>query len=223
MVFELLANILFPPVCVACRRRVVRGVICDACFKGVRYRFSVNSAPLHGEPYFLRAATNYDDKTVQALIHSLKFRSVSGAAEPLANLILHYVASLSAAESFAGFSGFTVIPIPLSARRRRARGYNQAELIARRVAEGLGLPIETNILIRAKHTTPQTETKSEAERNENIRGAFAVAEKMKSALTGRKILLIDDVATTGSTFREASLPLKSAGAQTIIAIAAAKT
>jgi predicted amidophosphoribosyltransferase len=98
-------------------------------------------------------------------------------------------------------------------------------MIARHLATMLekndvALPVSTDILIRAKHTAPQSGTEHVAERKENIRGAFAV--KDPDAVRGKNILLIDDVATSGATFLEAALTLKAAGAQKIICLAAAK-
>jgi len=256
MRFDFVANILFPPVCVACRGRIVRGVICDACFSNVEIRDSLvcgecfaplpepNSnppslvgAPLaqsacHPDfPYVLGAAGHYEDKVLQSLIHHLKFRSIKGAAEPIAELMASYISHAA-----IDLSGYIAVPIPLSRQRFRVRGYNQSELIARRLAAALAdknsihppisnLPIETDILIRAKHAKPQSETTNAAERKENIRGAYAIQDSVAAheAIRDANIILIDDVSTSGATFLEASRVLKAAGAKTILALAAAKT
>jgi ComF family protein len=246
MYTDFFVNILFPPVCLTCRKDIERGVICDNCLASIELR---TGPPRFDSalPYILGAAGHYENPALQSLIHHLKFRSIRGAAEPLAELMVRYASEVMLpANSFSentslNLAEFVVIPIPLSRRRLRMRGYNQTELIARKFAAklknitGIDLPVATDILIRAKHTAPQSETTSEVERQENIRGAFAIAdspaarEAIRSAhgnsahSDGANILLIDDVCTTGSTFLEASLALKAAGAKTILALAAAKT
>ena len=173
-------------------------------------------------PFVLGGAGHYDTAALQLLIHNLKFRSLSIAAEPLGDLLVRYVRLLEL--DLAGQS-FTVMPIPLSRRRRRARGYNQAELIARRFADELALPLDARTLIRARHAKPQSDILNVAERRENIRGAFTVTNDacLHDTVCGKNIILIDYVSTTGSTFYEAALVLKAAGAGTIIALAVAKT
>jgi len=260
MIFDSFANILFPSVCIVCRGRIGRGVVCDACLADIPLREGflcgechagvvwptgtdtaaggadtalLAQSPCHPDfPYLLGAAADYENKTVQSLVHHLKFRSIKGAAAPLADLIVHYLretgnrsANLAA---ILRANSFTTIPIPLSPRRRRLRGYNQAELIAQRVADTLELPIVADALVRAKHTKPQSDIVDVAERRENIRGAYAVSDSAtraaaRATIRDANILLIDDVSTTGATFLEASLALKAAGAAKIIAIAVAKT
>ena len=255
MLLNLFANILFPPVCVACRRRVRRGVICRRCFKSIGIRDALscgqclvrlpgarNGTSARGAsgsakkichpdfPFLLGAAGRYENRAMKALIHHLKFRSIRDAAKPLATLMLRHVSRAK-----IDLRGFIVMPIPLSNRRLRVRGYNQAELIARHFVEMLGkttssgmgsgcnpvnLSVAANTLVRAKHTQPQSATESIAERKENIRGAFAVQNP--DAICGKNILLIDDVTTSGATFLEAALALKAAGANKIICLAAAK-
>lgn len=175
------------------------------------------ASPCHPDfPFVLGAATSYEDKTLQSLVHHLKFRSIHGAARPLGELLFNYTR-----QAKLDLAGFVVLPIPLSRRRERARGYNQAERIAKYFAERMALPLETHLLVRAKHAKPQSETKSEHERKENIRGAFALADP--AFVRGKNIVLIDDVSTSGSTFSEASRMLKTAGAAKIMALAVAKT
>jgi ComF family protein len=234
MLFELLTNILFPPVCIVCERSIGHGVICETCFSTIEIRNGLMCGECHlplaatGSPvsqchpdslFILGAATSYEDKSAQSLIHHLKFKSVRAAAEPLGELLYNY------ASRHLDLADYVAMPIPLSRRRARSRGYNQAELIARHFAVRIGLPIEVNALVRAKHMKPQSGTTSEAERKENIRGAFAVRDTpaARAAIAGRHILLIDDVSTSGSTFLEASRMLKLAGAKKIIALAVAKT
>lgn len=103
-----------------------------------------------------------------------------------------------------------LMPIPLHWKRMEKRGYNQAEIIARAAGKKLNLPVDTTVLKRVINTKPQKEL-SEKERKENLKNAFEVRGKMKY----KKILLIDDIYTTGSTINAAAGILKKAGAENI--------
>lgn len=105
-----------------------------------------------------------------------------------------------------------VIPVPLHPKRLRERGYNQAEDIARVVGRYLNLPVWNNYLIRVRHTRPQTRL-GERERRENIKNAFSVREKAKNWGKGKRVLLVDDVYTTGLTLNEASGEMRRYGAE----------
>lgn len=255
MFTDFIANVLFPPICLACRARIGHGAVCESCLSHIE----LNNALLCGEchawitpawatssvgasktdgftstchpnfPFVLGGAGHYENPILQALIHHLKFRSISTAAEPLGDLLVQYV-QLIGLDRPADLAGFTVMPIPLSRRRRRSRGYNQAELIARRFAAEMSLPLDTTTLVRARHAKPQSDITNVAERRENIRGVFAVSDDARShganshdTVCSKNIILIDDVSTTGSTFYEAALVLKAAGADRILALAVAKT
>lgn len=234
MLLDFLTTIVFPPVCVACQRGIARGVICEPCLATITLNDTLicgechapiaasafglpPSATCHPEfPFVLGSAGKYNNDALKLLIHNLKFRSMQGAAMPLGELLRKYVEFLD-----IDLTDYKIIPIPLSRRRKNSRGYNQAELIARYLADALQLPIDVTSLVRIKNIKPQSKAESEAERRENIRGVFAI--KNPDLINGKNILLIDDVATTGATFLEATFALKSAGTKTIIALAAAKT
>ena len=110
-----------------------------------------------------------------------------------------------------------LVPVPLQGRRRRARGSNQAELLARELGRWTKLPVETRWLKRVKDTPSQTGL-TPAQRVENVRGAFAT----KNKLDRKRILLIDDVCTTGATLNACARILKRAGAETVQAVTAAR-
>ncbi len=102
-----------------------------------------------------------------------------------------------------------VLPVPLHSKRLRWRGFNQAALIAREVARKLGLPLDVASLVRAKPTLPQT-AQSRDERLQNVRGVFKVTRPWR--IRGRRILLVDDVMTTGATADECARALLESGA-----------
>lgn len=118
----------------------------------------------------------------------------------------------------AGRPGDLIVPVPLSARRRRERGYDQALMLARAVAPRVGLPVAARALYRRRHTAPQTSL-SRAGRRRSQRGAFLGRPRL---VAGRAIILIDDVLTTGSTARAAALALRRAGAVRVVVAAACR-
>lgn len=233
MNFDFIASLFFPRICLACERSIREGMLCDGCRRSIKIARelwcaacevplpvgAIGSRCHPSFPYILGAAGNYENNALKALIHALKFRGVQAAAEPLALILAEYASGLA-----LNFEGFAVVPVPLSRERYRARGFNQAESIATLFAERMGLPLQTSWLARVKHAKPQSETESAAERKENIRGCFAVPDigTGTAAVRGKKIILVDDVSTSGATFLEAASTLKSADAATLIAFAAAK-
>jgi ComF family protein len=105
------------------------------------------------------------------------------------------------------FTGFTVVPVPISKARAQDRGFNQAEIIARAAGKEFSLVVNTSILARMRDTTKQFGL-HKAERTHNITGAFAV----KGEVAGGKFLLVDDICTTGSTLMACASALFAAGA-----------
>ncbi len=112
-----------------------------------------------------------------------------------------------------------MVPVPLHWRRQMARGYNQAERIARPLAKRLGRPLIT--ALRRTRATPPQALLERPHRRANLRGAFR--GRRSSAIRGRRVLLVDDVATTGATLHHASAALRRAGAASVMALAVART
>ena len=112
------------------------------------------------------------------------------------------------------------MPVPLHPRRLRTRGYNQAALLSKFLGSRAGIPVAYELLTRARETRPQTRLSRE-QRLANVRGAFLVADA--EAVSGRRILLVDDVFTTGTTLDECALALKRAGAARIAALTVARS
>ena len=111
-----------------------------------------------------------------------------------------------------------IVPVPLHRRRLRSRGYNQAELLARPVADRLGARISTNLLTRVTDSPPQAQAKNEAARSAGVRNAFAASDEVR----GKRVLLIDDVATTCSTLHACGRALYRAGAKSVRAAVLAR-
>ena len=104
--------------------------------------------------------------------------------------------------------GFILTPVPLHRRRKRSRGYNQSEILARYVSDVLDLPLEADGLERVRDTESQV-GRSESDRRRNVRGAFSAS---KAKFAGKSVLLIDDISTTGSTLEACAAACNRAGA-----------
>ena len=104
-----------------------------------------------------------------------------------------------------------IIPVPLHPSKKRKRGFNQAEILARELSEQTGIPVYTDVLFRIRKTSPQ-KMLGPGERKANLKGAFAVSAKWKAC---RNVLLIDDIYTTGSTIERCAGMLKKAGTENV--------
>lgn len=219
--------LFFPRACLSCSRGIARGVLCEPCRRTITIARTLFCGACHARlfggknlchpdfPYLLGAAGRYENTALRSLVHALKFRGVRSAAAPLAALLCEYADSLGAV-----FGEAVVVPIPLSRRRFRERGFNQSELFAAPLAGHLGFPLDIRSLGRKRHTKPQSEMKSAAGRRENLHGCFLV--RRPDAFAGRNVILVDDVTTTGTTFLEAARAARRAGAGAVFALAAAQ-
>lgn len=113
-----------------------------------------------------------------------------------------------------------IIPVPMYSSDRRRRGYNQAELISNHVSDVIGAPVIKKAVVKLK-ATEQQKMLSGKERRENLKGVFSV--KCPELITGKRLLILDDVCTTGSTLSELTKLLKSSGAKEIFCAACCKT
>ncbi len=160
-----------------------------------------------------RSVGAYEGLLLEAIAR-FKFRGVAYLAYPLGTLLAEYDDP-----DFAFQEIDLVIPVPLHPQRLRARGYNQSLLLARRVSRRRSLPLNFTALVRARPTVPQTQL-SGPERQKNIRGAFEVRDAAR--IRGKKILLIDDVFTTGATVQECARVLLRAGAERVDVLTVAR-
>ena len=173
---------LEPPWCDICGTPNVVG-LCDPC--------AINP-PRYGK---LRSVAYYDkDKALQKAIQLFKFGKKQGLTQHLVQLLNAYLPSdcILAEYDF-------ILPVPIHKQRLKERGFNQSENLAKGIAAAAGIPVRTDILIRDRHTAAQSGLDSAA-RQENIKNAFKILDP--AALTGKRLLLIDDVFTTGATIRE---------------------
>lgn len=153
-------------------------------------------------PYaWARAAARYAGPLRDAL-HALKFGGRRALARPLAALVVERCGPPLPTVIDA------VVPVPLAPARERERGFNQAGLIAEHAARAWRRPLRPRWLVRVRSTSPQSDLGA-AERRANVRGAFLAAP----AVAGRRVVLIDDVMTTGATVAECARALRAAGAE----------
>lgn len=145
-------------------------------------------------------------------IHQFKYAGQSHLAGPLADTLLMWW------DEFA-FPADLVIPVPLHPLRERERGYNQALLLSRRFCAGTGLPHSEHALQRHRPTRPQVGLNA-SQRRQNVAGAFTCVEA--NTVAGKRILLIDDVTTTGATLCAAAEALHQAGADAVLALTIAR-
>ncbi len=147
---------------------------------------------------------------VRRAVHRLKYRNHQSLAVPLAQLMADYWRK-------DPMPADLITPVPLHPARQRKRGYNQADLLARAFGRMIGVPVETTRLKRVRHTRSQMSL-SAADRCENMRGAFTYQTPKgnnASGVRGRRVLVVDDVCTTGSTLEACSVALKSAEALSV--------
>lgn len=222
-------DILFPARCASCRRIILEGAICERCYLKIEpYNFlrcgecrarlpanRMDSACHPKWPFILGAATDYKDESARSLIKALKFEGISDASIPLAELIFQFSSALLPET----FENSILVPIPLHPARRRERGYNQSELIADLLGKKMNLPVKKHVLIRTRPTKPQSELQSHEEREINVLNCFA--GKNQEEISGHKIILVDDVITSGHTLREAARTLRAGGAGKIVVLAVA--
>jgi ComF family protein len=161
----------------------------------------------------LFSACSFDNKIVKEAIHRLKYGYIKDLAGPLALLILTHLQTINAEID----KSFVIVPVPLSPKKKRRRGFNQSEEMGKIISNAAGIPLLSNVLLKTKESKPQMELNKE-ERKENIKDCFKAKEEVKN----KNILLLDDVYTTGSTMEECARILKQAGAKEIWGITVAR-
>lgn len=208
-----LLDLLFPPKCPFCARVLDRPGVCAACEKTLPWTEERDS--LWELPDGLRCAAPlwYRDGARQGLLR-LKFRGAPGAAEPLGAL-----AAQCAAERLSGEFD-TVTWVPVSKKRRRSRGYDQAELLARAACRRWDTA-PVRLLEKTRDNPAQSGLRDAAARWENVRDAYRAVDPR--AVEDRRILLVDDICTTGATLCQCAAVLRRAGAAEVVCAAAART
>jgi len=179
---------LLPPLCPNCGRPQASGIVCPDC----RRRQTVIDG--------IRSPFKFDD-VIQKAIYELKYRNLKSITPCLAELLTDYL-------RLNPLAGEVLVCVPLHPRRLRERGYNQSSLLARELGKRIGLPVIEDCLIRVKQAQPQVRAGGVRERRRNVTDAFMCRDEK---LTGKQIILIDDVCTSGATLESCAAVLKSKG------------
>lgn len=224
---EMALRIVYPPSCIACGHATGEPhSLCGRCWTGIRFierpycerlgtpfavdlgMSLVSPAAIADPPVYARAraVARYDD-TARTLVHRLKYSDRLDMARALGAMMARAGAELAQECD-------VVVPVPLHRWRLWWRRYNQAMELARGVAATHRRPLEPDLLSRVKRTSPQVGL-SRNQRGENLQGAFRVAEAARPRLKGRRVLLVDDVLTTGATANAASRALLRGGAAAV--------
>lgn len=241
--FEWLVDWLYPPRCRACGG-IIHGrdaeVFCPLCWSQIRFvshplcnicgrpfpdasgEDHLCASCLAQPPHFERARSwacysreeNSEDP-LRHVVQRFKYGRKVSLGKPLGRLLAQ------GARCFLAESDIDlIIPVPLHPKRLRWRGFNQAVLLARQVSRAHHLPLDPFVLCRGKETPPQTQL-TEIERRKNMRGAFMLSAK--KSVHGRRLLLVDDVYTSGATVNECSRTLKAGGAKQVYVLTLART
>lgn len=195
-----LLDLLFPPVCPGCGRAGV--LLCDDCRARIQI---IDAVELREPPARLSAIASAAlfAPPLREAIHRFKYDNTRDLAGPLA-------AVMAAGWPRLGLAADVLMPVPLHARRLTERGYNQSALLARGLAQALAMPVDERTLIRRRHTRQQVGLGPE-ERRANVADAFVC----RGAVRGQRIILVDDVCTTGATLEACAAALADAGAASV--------
>lgn len=209
-----LVRLFYPHLCEACGEELVGNehLLCISCWSKLpetKFHLQANNPveqrfwgrfPLEyaGAMYYF-----HKDTRLQEALHALKYRGVTDLGVEMGRRFGREIEACSWVKDID-----LLLPVPLSERKRRQRGFNQSDFIAKGLGDILHLPVDTQSLRRVKHTESQTH-KSRIERLENMERAFSL--KDPEALSGRHVCLVDDVITTGATLEACALALQQQG------------
>lgn len=239
---EWLVDWLYPPRCRACGGRIFgcdSEYFCPPCWRQIRIvchplcttcgrPFFDSSGDDHScaaclsrPPYFTSARAwacypreQLDDHPLRRVVQKFKYGRKVSLGKPLGRLM-----TAGCQEFLSDCEVDLILPVPLHRKRLRWRGFNQSVLLAQQISRVYRIPLDPFVIVRAKETPPQTEL-SEEERRKNVRGAFSVAAN--EAVSGKNILLVDDVYTSGATVNECSRVLVRAGAKAVYVLTLAR-
>ena len=238
-----LIDLVYPPRCAVCRTLLLQDAhgdekgcrrVCSTCLAGF-HALNQPYCTICGRPFASSTGTGHVcesclrkrpafhalgapylyEGSLQRAIHSFKYGGRSDLSTFLGPLLSSFARGWAPAEKVS-----LVMPVPLHPRRLRERGFNQSKLLAWYVARGLGAGLDFLSLRRVRYTQPQTGL-GKAERRKNVRKAFAL--RTTGPVSGRTVLVVDDVATTGNTLNECARVLLKGGAETVLGLVVART
>jgi len=222
-IWERALNLLFPPRCVSCAE--FGEFICASCVAGM-----ATASPPRCQSCWMPAKESQcgrcrvrrpafsgvrsvfvNEGAARDAIYALKFRRLSAIAPGMSGLMAKLLIEW-------GPPVQAIVPVPLAGRRRRLRGFDQSELLAREIARLTGIPLARRALVRRRSTAPQSRQAGESARRRNVAGAFGPGRRMPIG----GVLLIDDVVTTGATLDACARVLISEGGGPVFALTFAR-
>jgi ComF family protein len=228
-----IADLVVPPLCLSCHGMLTsHDALCPGCWGkidfirpplcdrlGLPMPFDTGgtmvSAAAAAEPpdYHRARAVARFDGVMRALIHDLKFRDRHDARRLFGRWLVQAGAELLADADI-------IVPVPLTRGRLLSRRFNQSAILALDISRLTGVKVEPRALLRTRRTQPQVGL-TRQQRRQNVAGAFAVAGDLRARIAGAKVVLIDDVITTGATAGACARTLKRAGAARVDVLALA--
>lgn len=209
-------ELFFPRRCFFCKKH--GSLLCADCL--ALLDVSPNRRPDRSQKYLadICAPCSYENRRVKKLIRAFKYEPFcQELAIPLAGIVASHIAM---SEQDFDFGKFSILPVPLAAKRLRWRGFNQAEIIARELGRIWKIPAAANCLARIAETKNQADL-GQSQRFLNVKGAFTCTDN--APFKNKSVFLVDDVVTTGATMNECARVLLRKGAARIIGIAIART
>lgn len=231
---KLVLDVLFPISCLGCQKDDTW--LCADCFT----KISLNQKQLcplcHSETKGnacsncrqktsldgLLIAADYNQVIIQEIIHTLKYKFIEDMAVCLGSLLSSFLKEFDKKYHLAilgSYSETILTVVPLNKKRFLERGFNQAELLAYQLNKDLHLNLQPHLLKRRRYTAPQATLKKK-QRTENVKNSFCVLKDFN--ISGKNVIIIDDVATTLATLNECAKVLKQAGAQKVWGLVVAR-
>ena len=210
-------DLAFPAICPGCRAE--GEPICTRCIEALAPHVTRPAGVPIGMPGDVPAPLVQLEwvapygTLLRRAIHALKYGGEQRLARPLGRLVADRWLR-------AGRGGNFLVPVPIHRDRRRERGYDQAELVARIAGRTLGLPVIA--AVERQRATARQFALDRTERRGNVEGAFGVPAAQRAAIAGRWIVLVDDVVTTGATLSACAAALRASGALAVSAVAVAR-
>lgn len=213
--FDYILELIYPNVCGVCGI-ISKDSLCPKCEIELK-KYEMNRIKKHNSKHI-----NFDESMhifkyegiIRKMIVEYKFQEKSYLYKTFSKIILK---NKKICGNFKKYD--IIIPVPIHKRRKIIRGYNQTELIASKIAENSNLILENGVLFKQKNIVSQSEL-SKINREENVKEAFVIKNKEK--VKNKKVLIFDDIYTTGSTIKECSRVLKAAGTSKIGILTIAK-
>lgn len=220
-IYNFILDLIFPIYCLGCQKEGFW--LCQNCFNKIKINDELqcpvckNKSPqgkvckkcenltfLSG----LWIAADYNEEIIKNSIHILKYKFAFDITRSIAQILVRFINN----NKFILKNDFIIVPVPLHKKRFLLRGFNQSELLAKEISKTFSLKLSSQNLIRIKYTQAQVEL-DKKDRENNIKNAFFIKKPLE--FSGKSVILIDDVYTTGSTMNECAKVLKQAGVKEV--------